>query len=190
MPFDNAKGIIIALNDGVNRSLTIHLRMGYPVAVDSSVWSRITTPGAPITDKDANLGIEQYNYFKNYFQGEDRKRIEETLQLAKEGIETLLKELVKMGFEPLDVYLRLETKYKATALILVNEEAFFSDDFEAAYSAARSVRDHSKSDYFDLHFSFAAKTDDTFEGHIACSGFYLKRKEVNEQSRSTSPRES
>ena len=138
--------------------------------------------GARITDDDANFGIEQFHFFKNYLEEEDKKHIQLTLKSAEAVVRNLMTQLNDAGINTEEVYLRLETKSKATVLLLVHEDAFFSDDFELAYQIAKEIREMSKGDFFDIHFSFAAKTDDTFEHNISCEGFYLKRKVNNERS--------
>jgi hypothetical protein len=139
-------------------------------------WNR--TIGVPeiITDSDANEVIEYYQMFKAYQEGERKQLFNHTFNTASGVIENMLRKMDGLGFDIKDVYLRFDRATIMTVLLMVDEITLCSDKFDEAYNIAATLKEQSKSDIFEINFTFAATTENTIAADIAYQGFLLKKK--------------
>jgi hypothetical protein len=149
------------------------LETPYSAAPDSG-WKR-TMSNDNITNDETNEILEHYEMFKAHQEGERRKIQNHTFKNAIKSVDKMIAGLEKIFFSVQDVYLRFNNSTSMTVLMLVDDEIFLSDEFDAAYELAKEIECSDKNDIFDIDFTFAAKTDNILEEVISSQGFLLKR---------------
>lgn len=142
--------------------------------VPNHKWERTTFSKKKITDEVANEVIEYYAMFKAYQEGEKKKIFDHTFKTAELIVDEFLHELKVSGVNVLDVYLRFNASTSMTVLILVPQDQFISDEFDAAYDIAEKYELKEKTDIFDLDFNYATKTENIVDEAIAGQGFFFK----------------
>lgn len=128
-----------------------------------------------LSDEQANEVIEFYEMFKEQQKDEKRRIANHTLKNAANIIEGLIESLEEDDVSVSDVYLRFNNSTSITALLMVDESTFLSDEFDTAYNKAMKLESDSETEIFDIHFTFAAATESLREDIVACQGFKLKR---------------
>ncbi len=135
--------------------------------IDKSVYEKTS----------ANEIIDMYKLFSIAQDNEIRQDIEDTLSRGAQFIENFeVLVLEKHGIKVEDAFMRINGRSDLSALILVDYDAFFSNNFTQVYDTAQKVEMEASKMKVNIDFNFASKTDVTNEDRIACDGYYLKRK--------------
>lgn len=139
---------------------------------------------SPITDMSVNEKIDQFLQWKDIYSSELQQVLNRNVRKAQDAIESLIDKLASnKGIQVKEAYLKKNDGIQSiSALLLVDQSDFISDEFREAYLMAEEIEDSVEEDIFHLDISFASKTEETREDNIYCQGYILKRAKDDERT--------
>lgn len=102
------------------------------------------------------------------------ERIGENVNKATQLSERLYKIAVDQQIGLYGIHIKAENISTYTALFLVDNSDFLSDNFRSIYTSARQIKNEAETDTFYISFSFTPKSEQLSEDCLVANGFFLK----------------
>lgn len=102
------------------------------------------------------------------------ERISQNVNKATQLSERLYNIAIDQKFKLFEIHIKAENISSFTALFLVDNTDFLSDEFRNIYTTARQLKNEAETDTFYISFSFTPKSEQLSEDCLVADGYFLK----------------